>query len=471
MQNYRKSYYYFKLTADIVILVFCFFVSSYLANHRIIPGVSFFRPEKREIFFCLLLCLIWYFSSRFTGLYDEFRSRNLVFEILSVFKNSLIQLFAAAVIIFILKTIFLSRFFSATYFLSQLLFLSLWKIGLRVLLRWVRKKGYNLRFMLIVGAGEIGQMFARLITDDPYLGYRIVGFLDDMPNLNLGEAYLGPISELETVLNTKLVDEVVVALPDRAVGHIRHVMVVCGNHTARVRIIPDYFEFISNRFSVSIFGNFPLISIRNNPLEEVHWRLVKRVFDLVFSVFLFVLVFPWLWPLIALAIKFSSPGPILFRQERWGRNNKRIRCFKFRTMVRESQDVDENGNYLQASKDDPRITPVGRFLRRTNLDELPQFLNVIQGNMSVVGPRPHPTPLNLEAMNAIDRYTLRHLVKPGITGWAQINGFRGETKNIELMKKRVEHDLWYIENWTFWLDIQIGFLTAWRMLKGDIHAY
>jgi putative colanic acid biosynthesis UDP-glucose lipid carrier transferase len=325
--------------------------------------------------------------------------------------------------------------------------------------------------MLIVGVGEIGQKFARIISDDPHLGYRIVGFLDDTPNPDLGGSHLGPLSKLETVLSTMTVDEIIVALPNSALPQISHVMAVCDNHTARVRIIPDYFKFISNRFSVSIFGNFPLISIRANPLEEIHWRLFKRLFDLAFSLLLLLFVFPWLWPLIAMAIKFSSPGPILFRQERWGRNSKRIRCFKFRTMVKESQDVGENGNYLQASKGDPRITRVGRFLRRTSLDELPQFINVIQGSMSVVGPRPHPTPLNLEAMNAIGQYTLRHLVKPGITGWAQINGFRGETKNLELMKKRVEYDLWYIENWTFWLDIQIVFLTAWRMLKGDIQAF
>ena len=471
MQNYRKSYYYLKLTADILVLVVCFFISSCMAKRRIFPDLNLFRSEKREIFFCLLLCLTWYFSARVTGLYDEFRSRNLSFEILSVFENSLIQLFASAVIIFILKTTFLSRYFGVVFFLSQLLALTLWKTGLRVLLRWVRKKGRNLRFMLIVGAGDIGRKFARVISDDPYLGYRIVGFLDDAPNPDLGGSLLGPVSNLETVLSAMIVDEVIVALPNRAMAQISQVMAVCENHTARVRIIPDYFKFISNRFSVSIFGNFPLISIRANPLEEIHWRLIKRVFDLVFSALLILLIFPWLWLPIALTIKFSSPGPVLFLQERWGRNKKRIRCFKFRTMVKESQDVDENGNYLQASKDDPRVTRVGRFLRRTSLDELPQFLNVIQGSMSVVGPRPHPTPLNLEAMNAVDRYTLRHLVKPGITGWAQINGFRGGTKNLELMKKRIEYDLWYIENWTFWLDIQIVFLTVWRMVKGDITAY
>lgn len=252
MQNYRKSYYYFKLTADILVLIFCFFVSSYLAKRRIFPDLHLFRPEKREIFFCLLLCIIWYSSARVTGLYDELRSRNLSFEILSVFKNSLIQLFAAAVVIFILKTIFLSRFFSLVYFLSLLLALTLWKSGLRVLLRWARKKGRNLRFMLIVGAGEIGQNFARIIGDDPHLGYRIVGFLDDTPNPGLGPKHLGPISGLETVLNSNVVDEVIVALPNSAMPQISHVMAVCENHTARVRIIPDYFKFISNRFSVSI---------------------------------------------------------------------------------------------------------------------------------------------------------------------------------------------------------------------------
>jgi putative colanic acid biosynthesis UDP-glucose lipid carrier transferase len=186
---------------------------------------------------------------------------------------------------------------------------------------------------------------------------------------------------------------------------------------------------------------------------------------------LFIGVFSWLWPLLALLIKISSPGPVFFKQERWGKKNARIICYKFRSMVKESRDVDENGHYQQATRNDRRITRLGGFLRRSNLDELPQFINVLKGEMSVVGPRPHPTPMNLEIKDSIHNYQLRHLVRPGITGWAQVSGFRGETSDPDLLRKRVEYDIWYIENWSILLDIKIVLISIWLMLKGDPRAY
>ena len=177
-------------------------------------------------------------------------------------------------------------------------------------------------------------------------------------------------------------------------------------------------------------------------------------------------------PLIALAIKLTSKGPVIFKQERWGLNNEKIVCYKFRTMAADSSDIDGNGYYNQASKDDPRITSgFGAFLRSTNMDELPQFWNVFLGNMSVVGPRPHPTPLNLESMHTVENYMLRHVVKPGITGWAQVNGARGETRVPGSMQQRVNFDLYYIHRWTFWLDGQIILQTVINVFRGDQNAY
>ena len=188
--------------------------------------------------------------------------------------------------------------------------------------------------------------------------------------------------------------------------------------------------------------------------------MAKRAFDFVFSLLVFIVVLSWLVPLIGFIIKLTSSGPIFFKQERWGRDNKRFFAYKFRSMVNDCMDFDSNGNFLQVTKNDPRITRIGKFLRKTNLDELPQFINVLFGKMSVVGPRPHPTLLNIQGQKNIKQYMLRHLVKPGITGWAQVNGFRVETKEKIMMRNRVKYDLWYIENWTFWLDLQIVFLTV-----------
>jgi putative colanic acid biosynthesis UDP-glucose lipid carrier transferase len=207
------------------------------------------------------------------------------------------------------------------------------------------------------------------------------------------------------------------------------------------------------------------------PLDKWQNKLLKRIFDIIFALLVFFTVGLILFPLIALFIKLTSKGPILFKQERWGLNNQKITCYKFRTMVQESSDLDENGKYLQAQKDDPRITLIGGFLRKSNLDELPQFLNVLLGNMSVVGPRPHPTPLNIESMHTVDNYMLRHIVLPGISGWAQVNGCRGETKTSSDMQRRVDFDLYYIHRWTFWLDCQIILQTVINIIRGDQNAY
>jgi putative colanic acid biosynthesis UDP-glucose lipid carrier transferase len=207
------------------------------------------------------------------------------------------------------------------------------------------------------------------------------------------------------------------------------------------------------------------------PLEKNLGRFLKKCFDLSIATLLFIFFFSWLWPLLALLIKISSPGPVFFKQERWGIKNKRFLCYKFRSMVRESRDIDENGRYQQTRRNDWRVTPLGRFLRRSNLDELAQFINVLKGEMSVVGPRPHPTPMNLEIKDSIPNYQLRHLIKPGITGWAQVNGLRGETDSLDLLRRRVEADIWYIENWSIWLDIKIVGLSIWLMLTGDPRAY
>ncbi len=471
MQALRKTYLYLKISIDLLLLAISYSISSFLVNYRIDSDTKFLDIETEEILLFVVFYLIWYFSAKASGLYDEFRSRTTSFELIAVFKCSSIQLISAVFILYMTNILVISRFFVVTYFLLQLILISLWKIGLRMVLIRIRKKGRNLRSMLIVGAGEVGNAFYKTIISYPQMGYFVIGFLDDQDKSGLGKDYLGTIDNLENVLQNEVVDEVVITLPNDALDRIDQVISCCEKFPTNVRIIPDYFRFFAPRFNVSIVGNFPIISIRANPLEEMHLRLLKRAFDFVISTLCFVLIFFWLWPILAISVKLSSPGPVFFKQERWGRKNKKIICYKFRSMVKDSKDVDENGKYMQASKDDSRVTPIGRFLRKTNLDELPQFLNVLKGEMSVVGPRPHPTPLNLESKNNIHHYMLRHLVKPGITGWAQVNGYRGETSGPHSMQKRVEHDIWYIENWSIWLDIQIILMTIWKMFAGNPEAY
>lgn len=466
MHLHRKSLYVFRFSADIVALVTAYVSAAnfYAAHNSIILS-------NRDYSLSFSLILIWFFSARMTDLYDEFRSRTFGFEFIGLIKNILIQIIAAILILFLMKTHPLSRSFVLLYGIGSLVLVTAERFLLRGFLYLLRKRGRNLRNILIIGAGDVGQSFHESILMNPHFGYRLVGFLDDQKKASLNGQYLGTLDHLEQVLTTHPVDDVIIALPAHAIEEIEGVMRTCASHTTRVKIIPDYFRFVSGKFEITMFDRFPVISVRKDKLDEFHWYIIKRVFDAVFSFFVILLFFTWLVPLIALIIKITSRGPVFFKQERWGRNNKKIICYKFRSMVCNSQDVDSEGKYQQAARNDPRVTSIGKFLRKTNLDEFPQFWNVLKGQMSVVGPRPHPTPLNLESKDVIDNYMLRHLVKPGITGWAQVNGYRGETKDPNLMQKRINHDLWYIENWSFWLDIEIIFITIWQMLKWDTKGY
>jgi putative colanic acid biosynthesis UDP-glucose lipid carrier transferase len=465
MQTHRQKVNFFRVFSDIITLIGCF-VAALVISHR-----NYKFNGYSEGYLLIGLLLTWAFFANSNKIYDEFRSRDFSFEIIAILKNIIAQSITAIVILFFLQETYFTRTFVISYTIMLAIFLTLERFTLRRLLNYLRKKGKNIRNVLIIGAGEVGVNFFKKIMQNKHFGYRLVGFLDDHQKPFLNGEYLGPIDNLDIILTQKQVDDVIVALPNYATEALDKVIKTCENHTTRVRIIPDYFRFSSGKFEITMFDQFPMISVRSEKLNELHWRLVKRAFDTGFTLLLFITVFWWLWGIIALAIKLTSKGPVFFKQDRWGRNNRYIKCYKFRSMVVESKDVNQKGEYLQATKDDPRITKVGKFLRKTNLDELPQFINVLKGEMSVVGPRPHPIPLNLIAKEQIEHYMLRTLVKPGITGWAQVNGFRGETDKLWKMQKRVDYDLWYIENWSFFLDIQIIFLTVWNMIKGDPNAY
>ncbi len=231
---------------------------------------------------------------------------------------------------------------------------------------------------------------------------------------------------------------------------------------------PQGFDILNTRQAeINFFGSTPMITLRKQPLKTILNRFIKRSFDIVFSLFAILCVLIPVYMIVGTLIRFESRGSIIFRQARAGRKNRRFTCYKFRTMYQRPKEQD----FKQATKNDPRITKVGAFLRKTSIDELPQLVNVLLGDMSMVGPRPHPLKLNDQYAPLIDRYHYRHFTTPGITGWAQVHGYRGETKDPYLMQKRVEYDQWYIENWSFWLDVKIIFLTMWKVVQRDPQAY
>ena len=232
-------------------------------------------------------------------------------------------------------------------------------------------------------------------------------------------------------------------------------------------IVPDFMRFITRSVSLSFLDNsIPIVSLREEPLRKGYNQLLKRTFDILVSLGFCLTIFPILFIILAPIIKYTSKGPIFFKQKRTGENGNEFYCLKFRTM-----EVNADADNVQATKGDSRVTPIGAFLRKTNLDEMPQFLNVLIGDMSIVGPRPHMLKHTEMYSQLIDKYMVRHFAKPGITGWAQVTGYRGETKELSEMEGRVKQDVWYIENWTFWLDIKIIFKTVKNMLKGEEKAY
>jgi putative colanic acid biosynthesis UDP-glucose lipid carrier transferase len=315
---------------------------------------------------------------------------------------------------------------------------------------------------VIIGAGHLGAHVAQQITDAEWTGYHLRGFWDDNPQLQEKLLQGVPVHSIESGIGALLsgalkVDEIWIALPLRAELRMQEVLNLLRHSTVTVRLVPDIFGFRLLNHSVTEIAGIPVMDISASPMVGMN-RLIKAAEDRVFGALIFLLVSP-LMLIIALAIKVTSPGPVLFKQMRHGWDGKPIKVYKFRTMYVHQE---SDGRVSQAKKCDARITPLGAFLRRTSLDELPQFYNVLQGRMSIVGPRPHALTHNLLYMDQIDSYMKRHCVKPGITGWAQINGLRGETDTLEKMKVRVEYDLFYIENWSLLLDLKIIFLTIFK---------
>lgn len=367
----------------------------------------------------------------------------------------------------ILKLDDISRLFLGTYFLSLLVVLNSWRLSFRFALKRYRNKGFNLRNVLIVGAGKNGISVYHEMKKDEGYGFCFLGFFDDNPsNVPDGTKYLGCVNDAIKYITENPVDEVYCALPDSAESKTMDLLRFCEKNMIRFFLVPVIRRSVKKTMKLDFFGDVPVFALRDEPLKYPLNRIVKRLFDIFFSLFFLLTVFPLIFIIVSLVIKITSPGPIFFVQDRTGEKGKTFKCYKFRTMK-----VNKDADTLQAVKDDPRVTKFGSFLRKSNMDELPQFINVLIGNMSVVGPRPHMLKHTVEYSALIDKYMLRHLAKPGITGWAQVNGYRGETKELYQMEKRVEYDVWYIENWSFFLDLKIIYLTVANMIKGDKNAY
>lgn len=343
--------------------------------------------------------------------------------------------------------------------------LAVWWIVSRKVLKWYRSKGFNYKKIVIIGGGTSGagkRLMQELERDQGY-GYHIIGFFNDEP-VNDIASYRGNVKDLEEFIKNTAVDEIYCAIPENERQELQNIINLAERNAIDFYYVPQFSKYISRRFEVEMFGTVPVMSIHPHPLQNPFNKAIKRCFDLLVSSFV-LLLSPIIFLPIAIGVKLSSPGPVFFKQERTGYRGKSFKCLKFRSMR-----INDKSDSLQATKDDPRKTKFGNFIRKTSLDELPQFINVFLGDMSIVGPRPHMVQQTKEYSELIDKYMLRHTIKPGITGWAQVNGYRGPTNELWMMEKRVEYDVWYAESWNLMLDIKIMYLTVLNAIRGEKNA-
>lgn len=345
--------------------------------------------------------------------------------------------------------------------------LAAWWVISRQLVKLYRNRGFNFKRVIVIGGGTVGvRLINEMLADQGY-GYHIVGFFDDNPKArSASAAYQGSLDDVEQFVKTHQVDEMFCAVPDIEDNqNVSRMIRIADNNAVDFYYVPQFGRTVTRQFELQSVGDVPILAVHPYPLKNPINRFVKRAFDLLASTIALILS-PLVIIPVAIGIKLSSPGPIFFVQKRTGYRGQAFNCYKFRTMR-----VNADSDTLQATKGDPRVTRFGNFLRRTSIDELPQFYNVWRGEMSIVGPRPHMVAQTELYSELIDKYMLRHTIKPGITGWAQVRGYRGQTEELWQMEKRVEYDVWYAENWTFFMDLKIIFRTVWNALKGEDNAY
>ncbi|MWV46691.1 undecaprenyl-phosphate glucose phosphotransferase [Paenibacillus sp. HJL G12] len=390
------------------------------------------------------------------ALYSPKRKKRFADEFIKIIQVHSISIFVLLSLMFFVKEVNISRSYLAIYMVSLVMFIMFYRYVLKVSLKILREKGYNRQFVLIIGAGKLGKRFYHNLRQYPEMGYEVLGFLDDYQQWDSIEEkrykpILGTVDDLSKVLEEKLIDEVILALPLDAHSKYAKIISLCEKAGVRTLIIPDFFDYLPARPYFDNFAGMPTINVRDIPLDMAANRMFKRLFDIVFSSFAIILTSP-LMLAIWIGVKLTSPGPVIFKQERVGLNRRNFMMYKFRSMKQLPPGMEDTG---WTTENDPRRTKFGSFLRKTSLDELPQFFNVLFGHMSVVGPRPERPYFVDQFREEIPKYMVKHHVRPGITGWAQSNGLRGDTS----IEERINHDIFYIENWSLLFDIKIIFKT------------
>jgi len=396
----------------------------------------------------------------YNQLYESYRTKRLILEISRVIKANVLGIILIIILSFLFKEVNISRLVILIFGIINTSLMILIRIILRKTLRAMRARGHNIKRMLIIGANRLAMEFVQKIISNKNLGYHVVGFLSDKfdGDQSAGIENLipckGNFDDLERIMADEAIDEVVAALEYEQYDHLTGIIEACEKAGTKISVIPFYTKYLPARPYIDEVEGLPVINIRRIPLDNLLNNWIKRLFDFFTALFLIVILSPFLL-ITAICVKATSPGPILYKQERVGLNKKNFTMYKFRSMRVAADGSDKTA---WTTKDDPRKTKFGAFMRKYSIDELPQLFNVLNGTMSLVGPRPEIPYHVYNFKEEIPLYMVKHQVRPGITGWAQVNGLRGDTS----IRARIEHDIFYIENWSFLFDIKILIMTVFK---------
>lgn len=462
----QRWFNFIMVLIDIVVIVLSLAISWWIRFKTTIFGpIGGHLPIQSYMLFLIFavipVYLILYFSF---GLYKPRRTYKTIFsEATQIIKVNIVAFVVLVAILFILNQPDFSRIMLFLLAVVATVLGIIERSIIRGILKKIRIENRNLKHILIVGDNDLAFTFARKIRDNPYLGFDISGFLGRSNRVGLeieGSKIIGSFKDLDYILDNNTFDRVVLAIPLKYYYKINELVESCERVGIKAEIIPDYIRYFPAQPSVDMIEDIPIINIRYVPLDDAFNRAVKSFSDYIIAIIAIIITSP-IMIVTAIAIKLTSPGPIIFKQERIGFHGKPFEMYKFRSMKVQNPDDEKSG---WTTKDDPRKTKIGDFIRKTSIDELPQFFNVLKGDMSVVGPRPERPYFVDEFRKEIPKYMVKHQVRPGITGWAQIHGCRGDTS----IKKRIEYDIEYVENWHMGLDLGIMIKTV---VKKNPNAY
>ena len=422
-----EAYNSYWLLSNVIWMILSFFLGTY--SHEVILSFQTFTKRTIQVYLLWIIMIMFYL----------FFSREIMISRLYIITT--ISSFGVGLLINRFLYLGINNYFGKSEFLNK-------KI-------------------IIIGYNETAKKLANYFEEDG-LSTQMLGYIENEENVNELSNYpiLAGISDTLKIAKELEVHEIFSTITPEQNKGIYQLMMQSEKECIRFKLVPNLSLFITRDVHIEFFGDLPILSLRSEPLDEMGNRIKKRTLDIIVSLFTIVFILSWLLPVLGIIIWIQSGRPIFFKQLRTGKNKKSFYCYKLRSM-KSNKEADK----IQATQDDNRVTKIGRFLRKTSLDEFPQFFNVLRGEMSLVGPRPHMVKHTSDYSKMVDEYMVRQFIKPGITGWAQINGYRGEINNPEQIQMRVNKDLWYLENWTLWLDIQILFLTVYYIFREDGKAY